>query len=618
MTKNIILQTREPVIQGVEVIFVDNNSLAEEVLKELRDPSRKVLLCDTESTGLDPYTSKLLLFQISIGNKTWVIDAGKVDIKLFKDILESESKLKVWQFFKHDYKFFKHHYNISIHNSFDTFIAERILTAGLSKGSANLPSLVFKYIGKKMYKDTREEFINHDGSFYTKEQIRYAADDASALAPIYIAQAKALQREELVHTALLEFKAIPAIAEMELYGVYLDSEDWKKMLEEVKVKYLEVDNKIRKQLAHTISHQNMFGYIDININSPKQLLDSLKVLGLDLENTNESTLKDYQFAHPVVADILDYRGLAKILNAYGTNLLTKIHPVTGRLHTEYKQLGAATGRLSSENPNLQQIPHNNIYRNAFKATAGKLILTADYSQQELRIAADASGDLVFIDMFLKKMDVHSRTAEFIFGEPWKKVYKKAKDPTDPEFERYRKYRDISKTTSFHILYGGSAFGLSKRLAIPFNEAKEIINKFYAALSQLKIYLDITAKKSLNCGYSITLGGRKRYLNIPKPGTPDYDKLLFRLNRISKNHVIQGTGADIMKEALAALYSEFKNKADTKLLLTVHDEIALECPEEESHKTAKIVEEIMCNAFTKFCKKVPIEIDISINPYWHKS
>lgn len=591
--------------------FVVENSRAEEISKNLR--GKRIISLDTETTGLDPFLHELLLLQLSDGNNSYVFDTRQVDVRIFKPMLEDAKVLKIIQNACFDLKVLKVKKDILIQNMYCTMLAEQVINAGITKKS-NLKLLVKNYLGFSMDKETRELFNGFSGEF-NKQMIHYASDDVAVLPEIYRKQLALLKKENLVHIAKLEFDAVPAIAEMEMYGVKIEDEQWREILKEINVSRDCKLADIRDVLEPLVEQPDLFGYVPVNTNSPKQMVEYFNKVGIDIADTSEGTLKNIE--HPLAEMLLKYREYEKILTSYGEELLAKVNSVTGRVHPHYQQLGAASGRFSCSNPNLQQIPADNKYRHCFASRPGFLISTADYSQQELRIAASASKDPVFMEMFFKKMEVHSRTAEFIHGIPWQEINKARKDKNHPQHKECKRMRNVAKSVSFLSLYGGQAYGLSRRLGIGEQEAQDILDRFFAPIPKLKAFMDMVANRAVLNKYVENLGGRKRYFQLPHPSDPTFNRIKNRIQRIAVNHVIQSSAADMMKKALAGFYNVYKDNKDINLMLTVHDEIAVEHPEDSTEEVKVFLTKTMTDAFNMYCSDVPNEVGIVTFPYWHK-
>ncbi len=593
--------------------FITENSRAEEVSRELR--SKKIIALDTETTALDPYMARLLMLQLSDGKNAYVIDARKVNISIFKDMLEDNRILKIIQNACFDLKILKVRRDITVQNIYDTMLVEQIINAGISR-KCNLQLLVKTYFGYSLDKETRDTFegfnINRE---FNKQQIHYASDDVAVLSEIYKKQLSILKRENLIGTAKLEFDAVPAIVEMETCGVKIDHEQWRDILKETSVSRGCKLAEIRDVLEPLAEQPDLFGHVSVNINSPEQMVGYFNKLGIDILDTSDDTLKNLE--HPLAGMLSEYREYEKILTSFGEDLLSKTNPITGRIHPHYQQLGAFSGRFSCSNPNLQQIPSNNRYRHCFVSRPGFLISTADYSQQELRIAASASKDPIFMDMFFQNMEVHSKTAEFIFGVPWQEINKARKDENHPKHKEYKRMRGVAKSVSFLSLYGGQAYGLSRRLGVDEREAQNILDKFYAPIPKLKAFMKRVAERAVLNKYVENLGGRKRYFQIPHPSDSEFNKIKSKVQRVAVNHIIQSSAADMMKKALALFHKIYRDNKNVNLMLTVHDEIATEHPEEDSEEVAVNLNKVMNEAFNMYCKDVPNEIGIVQFPHWHK-
>jgi len=347
----------------VQFELVENNDRLKEVVDILF--KCKVISIDTETTGLDPYSSTVLLVQIADQEKCYIFDCEKTDICLLKELLEDPNILKLLQNAKFDYKMLKASYNIELKNIFCTMSAERLINAGLSGFKSSLKALADKYLGVVLDKEIRKQFVETSGYQrfgFSEEELEYAANDALILFPIYEQQVTELIDRELVEVALLEFSVIEVTAEMELAGVLINTERWKEIVEQVNERREETQHLILREFSSVVQQNNLFGAPVINIDSPAQLLLYLTKLGIrtksgePLPSTDESYLSEIKDKYNVIKLILDYKGDAKVVSTYGTAILKKIHQKTGRLHATFDQLRAATGRYSSSSPNLQNIP----------------------------------------------------------------------------------------------------------------------------------------------------------------------------------------------------------------------------------------------------------------------
>ena len=293
-----------------------------------------------------------------------------------------------------------------------------------------------------------------------------------------------------------------------------------------------------------------------------------------------------------------------MITSFGESILEKINPDTGRLHPDFMQLGADTGRFTCNNPNLQQIPADSGFRSCFIASRGYKLITADYSQIELRIMAEVSEDPAFLRAFREDRDLHSLTASQMF-----KV-------GIAEVDKNRRFQ--AKSINFGLMYGRGPVSLANQIGLDIEESRRLLDIYFSTYKKVKIWLDQIAKEAIRNGYVRTLGGRKRIFSLPGRNDPDYQKLISSIQRQGKNTPIQGTSADITKYALIFIKEEFeKRKLDAYLIHTVHDEIVAEAREDQAQEAAKVVEEQMIRAGEKLLKKVPVKVDVRISDCWEK-
>ena len=591
----------------VKYKFINKLQDLEVIVDELE--KEKIIGVDTEATKFDPFTATLLLIQIATEKNTYVIDATRVDLNVIKHILEADRPLKILQNAKFDYSLVKAQTGISIGSTFDTMLAERIITMGISR-EISLKAISEKYLGIKMDKSVRETFINLQAASskgnFTDEQLEYAARDAFVLREIFEKQFKQLQEQDLVDTAKLEFAIIPAVAEMELHGSLIDQVKWRKYIAELKEKRDKSNKEIQEDLRHLspYSQVDLFGNVSdtINLDSPLQVLAVFKKLGEDLPNTSEPTLQ--KTSHPLAKKLLEYRAYEKMITSFGESILQKIHPVTGRLHPDFIQLGADTGRFACSNPNLQQIPADSGFRSCFIATPGYKLITADYSQIELRIMAEVSGDPAFLKAFNDDVDLHTLTASQMFRIPIEKVNK------DKRFQ--------AKSINFGLMYGRGSASLANQIGLSVEESKKLLEVYFSKYKKVKFWLDAMGRQAVKQGYVRTLGGRKRMFTLPDRSDADYQKIIGSIERQGKNMPIQGTSADITKFALIYIYKKIRDEnIDAFLVHTVHDEIVVEAKEAIVEDFAKVVEEQMIRAGEKLLKKVPVKVDVNISNCWEK-
>lgn len=587
--------------------YITNLDQLKEIVPILE--TEQTLAIDTEANKLDPFTARLLLLQIATPTRAFVIDCTKVDLSHLKPVLEAAKPLKILQNAKYDYAILRVQTGIKLASIYDTMIAERLLTCGISR-DISLKSLSEKYLGLKIEKTIRDTFADpRDPSLrgkFSKEQLDYAARDAHILLDIFKKQLPQLKADGLVETARLEFSIIPVVAEMELRGSLIDREKWEAHIEELQSKRDVIHQEIQEQLRHLnpYSQIGLFGgQVDaINLDSPLQLLGAFKKLGMEIPNTSEAILQKVD--HPISKRLLEYRAFEKMITAFGLSILEKIHPVTGRLHPDFMQLGADTGRFACNNPNLQQIPQDSKFRSCFIATPGYKMITADYSQIELRIMAEVSQDPAFLQAFNEDIDLHTLTASQMFRVPIDEVGKE---------KRFQ-----AKSINFGLMYGRGPHSLSTQIGLSVDESKELLDIYFRTYKKVKIWLDNIGRAVVKNGYVRTLGGRKRLFQLPNKDNPDYFKLIGSVERQGKNTPIQGTSADITKYALLFISREFQRLGlDAFLIHTVHDEIVSEARVDQIDLAKQVVEEQMVEAGRILLKKVPIKVDVHVGDFWTK-
>ncbi|MCF8359051.1 MAG: DNA polymerase I [Prolixibacteraceae bacterium] len=565
---------------------------------------------DTETTGLNPHSSQIVCISFSFKpHEAWCVilpkdqsEAKKV-VEEFREIFEDESITKIGQNIKFDMLMLAQ-YGIDVKGPlFDTLIAHYLIQPELRH---NLDYLCEIYLNYK--KVPTEELIGKKGknqrsmrSVDIDTLVKYACEDADLTY-----QLKEKLEKELSDNGLnnlfndIEIPLLPVLATMELNGVSID----KGALAEYAGKLREELIKIEKEIYDLAGEEFL-------ISSPKQLgVILFEKLNIDSNakktktkqySTSEEVLSRLENKHPIVAKVLDYRGLRKLLNTYVEALPSLINERTGKIHTSFNQAVTATGRLSSVNPNLQNIPireeRGREIRKAFIPSAKKRVyLSSDYSQIELRIMASMSEDENMIEAFNKNTDIHAITASRIFGV----------DVADVTPEMRRK----AKTANFGIIYGISSFGLSQRLNISRSEAKEIIDGYFKAFPGVKKYMDSCIEEARKNGFVKTLLGRKRYLSDINSANSVVRGVAER-NAI--NAPIQGTAADIIKIAMIAIQKRInEEQLESKMIIQVHDELNFDVNENELDEMWQIVKNEMENAFKL---KVPLTVDIGKGSNW---
>lgn len=564
----------------------------EDLLNEIVSLSlEKVLAIDTETTGLDPHLNKLRLIQIaSYGQPTVLIDCFKCDPLLIQPLLMNDS-IKVFHNAKFDLQFFLA-LGLEINQKlFDTQLAYQLIHAGKDNLKSSLKVVAKELLNEELNKEERLSDWKTDK--LTDSQLEYASKDAQILLPLREKLKEEIISAELGKVAKIEFDCALAVAMMEFNGMLLHLEKWQNILKDTLAKKQELEQKLQQLLP---AEENTLFRLDINLDSHKQLLEALHRAGIKCQNTNSKTLKKLLPKHPeIIKPLLEYKKLSKLISSFGDSLTKKINPVTGRLHGSYWQLGSQSGRFTSSHPNLQQIPRNKETRECFIANPNYKLIIADYSQIELRIAAELTNDKTMIEAYNNGEDLHKLTASIILNKPLAEVSKGD--------------RQIAKSANFGLIYGASVNGFrgyaegNYGISLTEKEAKKIMDNFFKSYRGLNQWHK--AVKSQVYRHQLTetrtRSNRRRLLNQPSP-------------QQALNTPVQGLGADMLKLALAKLVPALKG-LDCKILATVHDEIILEAKEDIADKVADILSDVMIEAGKEFLVKVPVEAEASIGDNW---
>jgi len=523
-------------------------------------------------------------------------------IEKLKPILESSKIRKVGQNIKFDYIVMRN-YDIEMENLFfDSLVGAYVLNP---EGSHDMDTLSSKYLNYKPI--PIEELIGKGKSQITMDKVKldkvseYAAEDADVTLQLFHKLKYELQKiNNYKLCSEIEIPLIKVLAELEHEGIKVDE----KVLKIIDRELIKLISEYEQQIYDLAGEK-------FNINSTQQLgkilFEKLKLPPVRKTKTGFSTdvrvLEELKYHHSIASVIVDYRMLTKLKSTYVDGLIKAINKKTGRVHTSLSQVITATGRLSSMNPNLQNIPiRTEAGRSIRKAFIPKdkdfILLSADYSQIELRIMAHCSDDENLISAFKKGRDIHNETAMKVFD------VKNKKDVTD-------NMRRKAKEVNFGIMYGIGAFGLANRLEIKNSEAKDIIDKYFSEFPKVKEYMERTKKFARENGYVETIMGRRRYLtqiNNQNANVRAEDE------RAAINMPIQGTAADMIKIAMINIYNTFtKHKLNSRMLLQVHDELVFEVKSSELDEVSKIVSRDMRNAIKL---NVPIGVDIYTGKNWY--
>ena len=590
-----------------EYQLIDNKQDASKLYDFLR--TKEILSLDTETTSTSPVDAELVGLSFAVEeNKAYyvAIPANREEalqyVNIFKPLYENTETLKVGQNIKYDYEVLRN-YGVDIQGPmFDTMLAHYVLQPELHHNMDFMAETLLHYRTVHI-----EELIGPKGKHQKnmrdldpKEVYEYAAEDADVTLKLKNVLEPMLKEKGMERLFWdIEMPLVKVLADMELNGVCLDTDSLK-----------ETEHIFKERMARYEQHAYELAGETFNISSPKQvgdilfgkmqLVDKPKKTRTGQYVTSEEVLLQLRDKAPIVDDILNYRGLKKLLGTYVEALPLLINKRTGHIHTSFNQAVTATGRLSSSDPNLQNIPvrddDGKEIRKCFVPEPGCLFFSADYSQIELRIMAHLSGDENMIEAFREGLDIHRATAAKIWKEPLDEV-------TDAQ-------RKKAKQANFGIIYGITAFGLAQRMGIPNGEARQLIQDYFATFPKVHAFMESAIATAREKKYAETMFGRRRYL-------PDIDSKNGTVRGFAErnaiNAPIQGSEADIIKIAMIRIWRRFKKEGiRSKMILQVHDELNFSVYPEEKEKVENIVLTEMQNA----CQlSVPLIADAGWGKNW---
>jgi DNA polymerase-1 len=565
---------------------------------------------DTETSSLDFFSMNLVGISFSSEKaRAWYVpipedESGALEIlQILRPALENNSILKIGQNIKFDLKILRR-YGIKVSPPFfDTMLGHYVCEPDMKHGMDYLSETYLGYtpvsieslIGKKGKKQGSMRDVP------VEEVKEYAAEDADITLQLKEVIKPMAEKREVIHILdRIEHPLIPVLAEMEMTGVRIDSEFLKSYSREIDSELI-----LLREEIYTLAGEQF------NLDSPRQLgeilFGKLQIPYTESKtktgqySTNEEVLQKLGHQYPITGKILDYRELAKLKSTYVEALPQMIHPSTGRVHTTFNQTIAATGRLSSISPNLQNIPikteRGQKVRKAFIAADDEhLIVSADYSQIELRLMAEMSGDEAMLSAFREGMDIHQATAARVYGIAPEQVS--------------REMRSKAKMVNFGIIYSISAFGLSQRLGIARSEAKELIDQYFLQFPGIRNYMNETLEFARSHGYVKTMMGRRRYLK-------DINSRNFTVRGIAEreaiNAPVQGSAADLIKMAMINIHRRMAELGlKSKMTLQVHDELVFDMLQSEESVLLPLIREEMTGAMTT---RVPLVVEIGKGPDW---
>jgi len=597
----------------LKVEVVDTSAKLEALVEALT--KAKAIAFDTETTSTDEIRADIVGISLAVDEgEGYYIPLGHLAgqnlpleqvINALRGPMTDARIPKVAHNAKYDYIILKRHGLTVTPLGFDTMIAEFLVDP--SSRNLGLKNLSYARLGEEM--THIEQLIGTGKHQLSMAEVAidaaatYAAADAETtlrLLPVMEEQLKRVHGAKLMDE--VETPLIPVLAEMEMTGVLLDLPLFKKLSDELTGRMAEIEKEVFEAVGKTF-----------NLNSTQQLsevlFDRLRLEPPDRGrktasghySTSASVLEALSGKHPVVDKVIAHRELSKLKSTYLDALPAAVDPRTGRVHTSYSQTGAVTGRLSSSNPNLQNIPirteEGRRVRNGFIAAPNHVLLSVDYSQIELRIVAHMAHDEAMLAAFRAGQDIHAATAAAIYSVPLTEVTK--------EMRRH------AKAINFGLIYGMSAFGLTRSTELTLAEAEDFVKAYFAQFPGVKKYLDGIRKSAAEDGYVETLLGRRRYFPLLKEAKANV-AARNREEREAINAPIQGTAADIMKIAMVRIPTALQSKRLAgQMLLQVHDELVLEVPEGELKKTAALVQEVMASAYE-------MDVPLSTEARWGKN
>jgi DNA polymerase I-like protein with 3'-5' exonuclease and polymerase domains len=641
---------------------INTNTTIDEAIKFLTNFT--TLALDTETTSVNVLNTDLLMLQLGTpDNNQFVFDMRNIPIERFKGLLEDRSRTFIGHNIKFDYNVLKAR-KMLLNKVYDTMVADQVIYNGLYDMSYirknrrfSLAGVYKHYFNETIDKETRQQFHKVHSEPFTEQQITYGALDVYYPLKIKDKQDELISKLDIQKCINLENKVVLVLGDIEYNGFHLNKTKWLQLNSEYELKATATErkldelllqqgkkwiNKYKLEARQTDLFDSSFEsnrLTTVNWGSDKQVYEILtKVFGIfpvDKHNKPSSgagAIELLPSKHEITSLLLQLRKEEKAVNSFGASYLTKFQDPDGRIRTHYNQV-IETGRISSRNPNLQQIPREVNFREAFEAPDGRMIITTDYSSQEARIMADRADDKSYIDFFLNGSgDVHSFVATKMFSAAFGKEF--IVTPTNEN----KAYRQKGKTLNFAISFGASAFTISKNLKIPETEAQELVDSFFKGFPALKNMFDANKKFALENGYVRTnsITNRIRHFRYWKEYTELKNKKYLtreeksilmktqgKIERRAMNTPIQGTASDMTKLAIIYIREEllklgimpYDYNAPAKLVSAVHDETSIECVEERILEISELQKNCMEKAGNFFVKSVPMPALPVIKKHW---
>lgn len=641
---------------------IDTNLTLDDAL--LRLANFKTLALDTETTGLDLRKMTLLMLQLGTDSgDQYVFDMRRIPVERFRGLLEARDRLFIGHNIKFDYNVLKT-LKILLNNVYDTMVVDQVIYNGLydmayirKNRRFSLAGVYKHYFNESIDKETRQQFHSVQQEPFTEQQVVYGAYDVVYPFRIKKKQEQLVAKYDLQACIDLENKTVLALGDIEYNGFHLNKDKWLQLNEQYKLRVLEtehkLDNLILSQGKRWVNKYKLDArqtdlfdptfetqrLTTINWGSDKQVYEILtKVFDIHpvdkhgKASSGANAIDLLPVKHEITSLLLQLRKEDKAVNSFGTEYLRKFLDDDNRIRTQYNQI-IETGRMSSRNPNLQQIPKEVNFRAAFEAPEGRVIITADYSAQEARIMADRANDKSYIDFFLTgAADVHSFVATKMFSAAFGKEF------IVTATNENKAYRQKGKILNFSISFGASAFTIAKNLKIPQDEAQDLVDSFFRGFPELKAMFDKDKAFALENGYIRTnpITNRIRHFRfwrdyvelkqtsrLSREQMSTLMKTQGNIERRAMNTPIQGTASDMTKTAIVLLRSRlleqgilpYDEDAVAKLVSVVHDETSVECVADKAETIAEIQRKCMEDAGATFVKSMPMPANPVIKQHW---
>jgi DNA polymerase I-like protein with 3'-5' exonuclease and polymerase domains len=570
----------------------------------------KAIGFDLETTHLYARHGNIRLVQMSDGDKTYIIDCYKLAnmqmLNILKPFLEAELPRKIIHNSKFEHHWINSKLNCRIKGVFDTYLAAKLID---TRKDCKLDEVLLKYNGIEIEKDLQKS--DWSQIYLTPEQYEYAALDVFHLPRTREKLIERLRDERMMEVAAIEFRCAETVSAIETAGIPVNTELYTQLCDYIET---ERDGKAKELKdfldgvtgAEKIVQGGLFGddkeIGGINLNSHVQVKAAFAKHGVLLTTTDKKVLKTLLHQHPELKYLIDFREAEKLVTSYGRNMLLNIDSVTGRIHPSFWQMGAETGRFSCSKPNVQQVPHDKIFRQCFRPTdENNSFVICDYSQIELRILAHYSRDTNMCKAYREGIDLHSMTAKGAYHLDCEISEIAAKHPNE---------RQKAKQLNFGVVYGIGAQRYADNVGIEFQEAASAIRGFYDTYKGAENWLSGMEREGVRNRFVRTLSGRKIKFQFDSE-----DKMAVSLcRRNSRNAPIQGTSADILKTALPEIW-EAITPLGAKIVNIVHDEVVVESPKANEKEVAFLLQQKMEEAGRQYITEVPVEAEAKIGASW---